>query len=58
MKQLEAGLREVCGTWSEGGECWNVRSVWKCMKMYEDAGIKLLRSGLNISAQIMSAKLE
>ena len=35
-----------------------VRSVRKCMKMYEGVGIKLLRSGSNISAQIMSAKME
>ena len=35
-----------------------VRSVWKCVKMYEGLGIELLRLGSNISAQIMSAKME
>ena len=33
-------------------------SVWKHVKMCEELGIELLRSGLNISAQIMSAKME
>ena len=35
-----------------------IRSVQKHAKMYEGAGIELLRLGLNISAQIMSAKME
>ena len=35
-----------------------VRSVWKHVKMCKGAGIKLLRMGSNISAQIMSAKME
>ena len=34
------------------------RSAQKHVKMYEGTGIELLRSGLNISAQIMSAKME
>ena len=34
------------------------RSAQKHVKMYEGIGIELLRSGLNISAQIMSAKME
>ena len=32
--------------------------TWKCAKLCEGLGIELLSSGLNISAQIMSAKLE
>ena len=59
MKYLEAGLREACRMWSEGsGESQNVRSARKHVKMYKDMGIELLRSGSNISAWIMSAKLE
>ena len=51
------GWRRVCGMWTEGsGECFG--SVWKHAKMYEGAGIKLLRLGSNISAWIMSAKMK
>ena len=35
-----------------------VGSAQKHAKMYEGAGIELLRSGSNISAWIMSAKME
>ena len=35
-----------------------VRSVRKCAKMCEGVGIELLRLGSNISAWIMSAKME
>ena len=35
-----------------------VGSVWKRAKMCEGLGIKLLRLGSNISAWIMSAKME
>ena len=35
-----------------------VRSARKHAKMCEGVGIELLRSGSNISAQIMSAKME
>ena len=59
MKLLEAGLREAHGMQSEGsGEFQKPRRARKCMKMYKGMGIKLLRSGSNISAPIMSAKLE
>ena len=34
------------------------RSVRKCAKMCKGLGIELLRSGSNISAWIMSAKME
>ena len=40
------------------GECQNIRSVQKRVKMYKGVGIELLSSGLIISAQIMSAKME
>ena len=33
-------------------------SVWKHAKMCEESGIELLRLGSNVSAQIMSAKME
>ena len=36
----------------------NIGSVWKHAKMCEGVGIELLRMGSNISAQIMSAKME
>ena len=32
--------------------------VWKCVEMCEVSGIELLRLGSNISAWIMSAKME
>ena len=35
-----------------------IGSVWKCTKMCKGVGIELLRPGLNISAQIRSAKME
>ena len=35
-----------------------VGSVRKCAKMCKELGIELLRLGLNISAWIMSAKME
>ena len=35
-------------------EFWKVGSVWKHMKAYKGTGIKLLSSGANISAQIIS----
>ena len=53
------GQRIACGTRTKGSE--NVRitgSVQKHAKMCEESGIELLRLGLNISAQIMSAKME
>ena len=39
-------------------ECQKVGSAQKHAKMYEGTGIELLRSGSNISNQIMSAKME
>ena len=35
-----------------------VRSMWKYVRMCEGVGIELLRLGSNISAWIMSAKME
>ena len=53
----------VHGTWSDGSE--NVRIVQKCAEMHgsvqscaKGGELSLLSLGLNISAQIMSAKLE
>ena len=53
------GQRIACGTWPKGSEehrnCWN---GMEHAKMCEVVGIELLRSGSNISAWIMSAKME
>ena len=59
MKYLEAGPKESMRNadqrlWSVG----IIGSAWKHVKMYEGVGIELLRSGSNISAWIMSAKME
>ena len=53
------GRRIACRTQTEGSE--NVRiagSAQKGTKMCKESGIELLRLGSNISAQIMSAKME
>ena len=53
------GRRLACGTWTEGSE--EYRNRWngaERAKMCEVSGIELLRLGSNISAQIMSAKME
>ena len=53
------GWRIVCRTWTKGSENVGIAgSAWKHAKTCKELGIKLLRLGLNISAQIMSAKLE
>ena len=45
--------------WTKGSEDVGIAgSVWKHMKMCEELGIELLRLGLNISAWIISAKME
>ena len=45
--------------WSRGsGEFQSARSAWKHAKVYKGTGIELLSSGVSISAQIMSAKME
>ena len=63
MKYLETGSRDsVQNTVRWFRECWNCPEMhgnaWKCAKLCEGWGIELLSSGSNISAQIMSAKLE
>ena len=53
------GQRIARETRTEGSENVGIAgSAWKCTKMCEESGIELLRLGLNISAQIMSAKME
>ena len=53
------GRRLAHGTRTEGSKNVGItRSARKCTKMCEELGIELLRLGLNISAQIMSAKME
>ena len=48
---------KACRMWSKGsGECWNFGSAWKCVKVYEGAGIELLSMGLIISAHICQQK--
>ena len=53
------GQRIAHGTWTEGSEeCWNHQNGAERAKMCEGLGIKLRRLGSNISAWIMSAKME
>ena len=53
------GRRIPCGMWTEGSKNVGIAgSAWKRAKMCEELGIKLLRLGSNISAWIMSAKME
>ena len=63
MKYLETGLKD--SAWNvvqRFQECQNCpemcRNARKCAELHEGLGIELLSSGSNISAQIMSAKLE
>ena len=62
-KYLETGSRDsVRNTVQWFRECWNHPEMrgnaWKCVKLCEGLGIELLSLGSNISAWIMSAKLE
>ena len=53
------GRRIACGTRTEGSEeCRNHQNGVERVKMCKVSGIELLRLGSNISAQIMSAKME
>ena len=53
------GQRIAHGTQTKGSkECQNRWNGAECAKMCEVSGIKLRRLGSNISAQIMSAKME
>ena len=53
------GWRIVCGTRTEGSKNVGITgNTQKHAKMCKESGIELLRLGLNISAWIMSAKLE
>ena len=53
------GQRIVCEMRTEGSENVGIAgSARKCTKTCEELGIELLRLGSNISAQIMSAKME
>ena len=53
------GRRIACGTWTKGSEeYWNRQNGAECVKMCEVLEIKLLKLGSNISAWIMSAKME
>ena len=63
MKYLETGSRDSAQNavrWFR--ECQNRPEMrgnaWKCAKLCDGWGIELLSSGSNISAWIMSAKLE
>ena len=62
-KYLETGSRDSAQNavrwFRECRNCPEMRgNAWKCAKLCEGLGIELLSSGLNISARIMSAKLE
>ena len=53
------GRRIVRGTWTEGSEEYrNRRNGVECAKMCKVSEIELLKLGSNISAWIMSAKME
>ena len=53
------GGRVACRMWTKHSENVGItRSAQKHAKMCKELGIELLRLGLNISAQIMSAKME
>ena len=53
------GQRMVCRMQTEGSKNVGIaRSAWKHAKTCEESGIELLRLGSNISAKIMSAKME
>ena len=63
MKYLETGLKDSMRNMVRRfQECRNLPevhgSVQECVKLCGGLGIELLSSGSNISARIMSAKLE